>query len=168
VNSRFLAGPLLLALAAAAPIAAEAADGIKPGKWEYTITTQMPNLPNLPQLPPGVQLPPNVQMGAGGLSATHTSCVTASDPAAELSKPRGPGAAQSRCNVERMNRSGGTISWVTACTMPDGTSHSEGTARYSGDRREATTKTRTSRGNGPPMEVSNHVVGRYLGPCDGR
>jgi hypothetical protein len=163
-----LVGGLALASLAAAA-ATEAADGVRPGKWEYTITTQMPAMPQMPQRPPGVQLPPNVQMRTGGVSATHTSCVTASDPAGELAKPRGPNAAQSRCNVERMNRSGGTLSWVTSCATPDGASRSEGSARYDGEHMEATTKTRTThRGGGPPLEVSNHIVGRYLGPCDGR
>jgi hypothetical protein len=164
VKIKVLAGILIAIAYAAAPPAG--AEGIRPGQWEYTVTTQMPHMP---QLPSGVQLPPNAQMPAGGgMSATHTSCVTSGDPAAELSKPRGPNAAQSRCNVEKMNRTGGTVSWVTTCATPDGTSRSEGTARYSADRMEADSKTRTTRANGAPMEVSNHVVGRYLGPCDGR
>jgi hypothetical protein len=144
-------------IAAALPAAA---DGIRPGKWEYTVTAQMPNMP---QLPPKVQVP-----AAGGMTATHTSCVTSNDPAAELSKPRGPAAGQSRCNVERIDRTVGAVSWVTACTIPEGVSRSEGTARYTADRVEADSRTRTTHQNGAPLEVSNHIVGRYLGPCDGR
>ena len=90
------------------------------------------------------------------------------DPAAELSKPRGPAAAQSRCNVERIDRTVGTVSWVTACTTPEGVSRSEGTARYTADRVEADSRTRMTHQNGAPLEVSNHIVGRYLGPCDGK
>jgi len=167
MNVKPAAGALLL-LFSGGVLPALAADMMRPGKWEYTVTTQMPNMPQMPQLPPGVRLPPNVQMhaGGGGMTATHTKCVTSTDPAAELSKPQGPGAAESRCNVEKMNRSSGTVSWFATCTTPDGTSRSEGTARYSADRMEADTKTRTTHGNGPPMEVTNHVTGRYLGPCD--
>ena len=158
-----IVGGMLFATAFAVILPAGAADGIRPGKWEYTVTTQMP------QLPAGVQLPSNVQMPAGGgMTATHTNCVTSSDPAAELAKPYGPAAAQSRCNVEKVDRSGGTVSWATACTTPDAVSRSEGAARYTGDRLEANTRSRTTRQNGAPLEVSNHIVGRYLGPCDGR
>jgi hypothetical protein len=162
-----LAGILVLVLPTAT-LPAAAADSIRPGKWEYTVTTQMPGGA---QLPPGVQLPANVQLpagGAGGMSATHTSCVTSGDPAAELSKPYGPAAAQSRCSVERMNRGAGTLTWATSCTTPDGTSRSEGAARFNADRIEADTKTRTTRQNGAALEVTNHIVGRYLGPCNGR
>jgi|SRR5579884_1578953 len=162
--TRMGAALLPLALLVVAP--AQAADAIRPGKWEYTVTTQMPNMP---QLPPGVQLPPNVhiQQGPGGMAVTHTSCVTAADPTAELSRPHGPNAAQSQCKVERMDRNGGTVSWVTTCTTPDATVHSEGTARYSGDRMDASFRSRTTpRRGGQPMEASNTVTGRYLGPCD--
>ena len=147
-------------IVSALPAAAAAADGIRLGKWEYTVTTRMPNLP---QPLPNVQVP-----AACGMTATHTSCVTSNDPAAELSKPHGPAAAQSRCNVERIDRTAGAVSWVTACTTPEGRSRSEGTARYTADRVEADTRTRTTHQNGAPLEVSNHIVGRYLGPCDSR
>lgn len=147
---------IMLATAQAAATPAGAAAGIRPGKWEYTVTTQMPNLP---QLPPGVQLPPNVQVPAGGgMTATHTSRVTSTDPAAELAKPHGPAAAQSRCNVDRMDRSGSTVSWATSCIAPDGMSRSEGAKRYSGERVKANSRTRTTPRNGTPLEVSNHIV----------
>ena len=85
-----LAATALFAIALPTATGAQAADPIRAGKWEYTVTTQMPNMP---QLPPGVKLPPNVQVGAGaggGMTVTHTSCVTASDPTAELRRPHGP------------------------------------------------------------------------------
>ena len=169
MNRKIVAG-FMATVAHAAALPAGAADGIRPGKWEYTVTTQMPNMPQVQQLPPGVQLPPNAQMPAsGGMTATHASCVTSTDPAAELAKPHGPASATSRCNVERTDRSGTTVSWATACTAPDGgVSRTEGAARYTGERMEANTRTRTTRQNGVPLEVSNHIVGRYLGPCDGR
>jgi Protein of unknown function (DUF3617) len=156
------------ALAVAAASTAHAQESIKPGKWEYTVTLQMPNMP---QLPPGVQLPPNVQMpsGAGGMTATHTSCVNASDPTAELRRPQGPpGSPEAQCKVERMERSGGIIIWASTCTSPEATVHSEGRAKYSDDRMEADFNTRTTHANGPPIQAAQHVVGRYLGACDGR
>lgn len=165
VNIRLAAAAVLLLLALPAAPPARAADTIRPGKWEYTVTARLPNLPP----PPGATAPGNGQLPAGGgMTATHASCLESSDPVAELSKPRGPNAAQSRCRVEKMNRTGNAVSWVTSCTTPDGTSRSEGTAHYTGDLMEADTKTRTTRQNGPPLEVTNHVTGRYLGPCDAR
>jgi hypothetical protein len=162
MNMKIVAGVAIVALHAAA-LPAGAAEGIRPGKWEYTVTTRMPNMPQAQQLPPNVPMP-----AGGGMTATHTSCVTSNDPAAELAKPHGPAGAQSRCNVDRMDRSGTTVSWATTCTNPDGVSRSEGTARYTADRVDADSRTRTTRQNGGAMEVSNHIVGRYLGPCDGR
>jgi hypothetical protein len=160
MNMKLVAGFLI-----AVAMPAGAADGIRPGRWEYTVTTRMPSMPQAP----GAQLPPNVQMPAGGaMTATHTNCVTSNDPAAELAKPHGPAAAQSRCNVEKMDRSGGTAAWITTCTTPEGVSRSEGTARYTGERVEADSRTRTTSRNRAPLEVSNHIIGRYLGPCDGK
>jgi Protein of unknown function (DUF3617) len=158
------AGALLL-LVACALWPARAADTLRPGKWEYTVTTRTADLP---QLPPGVKLPPNLHLhiGRGGMTVSHTGCLRTSDPAAALAKPHGPGAAHSQCTVERMQRSGGTITWATTCTMPDGVLHSEGTAHYTGERIEADFRTRTTRPDGPPMKATSHVVGRYLGPCD--
>src|ERR1051325_2832761 len=102
------------------------------------------------------------------MTPTRTPSLPSSDPTAELAKPQGPNAAASQCKVEQMNRSGSTVSWVTTCPTADGTTRSEGTAHYSGDHMEADTKTQTTHRNGPPMEVTNHVTGRYLGPCDSR
>jgi Protein of unknown function (DUF3617) len=155
---------LVLALVAAQ--AADAQTAIKPGKWEYTVTMQMPKMP---QLPPGVQLPPNVQMqqGPGGMSITHTSCMKDSDPTAELRRPRGPqGSAEGQCKVERLQRNGATISWASTCTTPQATVHTEGSAHYNGDRMEANFTTRTTHASGSPIQVSQHVNGRYVGPCD--
>ena len=157
----------VLALAASRD-AADAQTAIKPGKWEYTVTMQMPNMP---QLPKDVQPPPNVQMqqGTGGMSITHTSCLNSGDPTAELRRPQGPqGSAEGQCKVERLQQTGATISWTTTCTMPEATVHSEGTAHYDGDRMEADFTTRTTHAGGPPMQVSQHVNGRYIGPCEAK
>lgn len=156
------------ALAGVVTDAADAQTAIKPGKWEYTVTMQMPNMP---QLPPGVQLPPNVQMpqGAGGMTVTHTSCMNSSDPTAELRRPRSPqGSAEGQCKLDRLQQSGGSISWASTCTMPEATVHSEGTAQYKGERMEASFTTRTTHGGGPPIQMSQHVNGRFVGPCDAK
>ena len=164
MNLKPAAGALLL-LAPCVLMPAQAADTVRPGKWEYTVTTRMANLP---QLPPGVKLPPNIHLhiGHGGMTVSHTSCVRASDPTAALARPLGPGAAKCHCKIDRIERSGGTISWATTCAMPEGTLHSQGTAHYTRDRMEADFTSRTTRPDGPPLDATSHVVGRYLGPCD--
>src|SRR5882672_7276078 len=142
-------------------------DAIKPGKWEYTVTSQMPNMP---KLPPGVQLPPNVQIqrGAGGMTVKNTRCVTSADPTAELSKPQGPNAANRKCKLETMERNGGSIHWVNTCASPRATVQMEGTVRYAGDMMEGDFKSRVNTQNGKTAERTSHIVGRYLGPCDGK
>lgn len=157
----------LLLLAAGVVAPARAADTIRPGRWEFTVTTRMANLPALPK---GIKLPRNLQLeiGQGTITVRRTSCVRSSDPTAELAKPHGPGAKKSRCTVERLQRNGGTITWATTCTAPAGTLHSEGTAHYSGAQMEADFTSRTTRPDGPPIDASSHVVGHYLGPCGGK
>ena len=158
----------IIAVSALALVAIDAADAqtaIKPGKWEYTVTMQMPNMP---QLPPGGKLPPNAQAqpGASGMTITHTSCVNSTDPTAELRQPQG--SAEGQCKAERLKQEGATVSWASTCTMPEATVHSEGTAHYDGDRMEANFTTRTTHASGPPIQVSQHVNGRYVGPCDAK
>lgn len=158
---------LFAALQLPAPAAfAQTADSVRPGKWEYTVTTQMPG--GLPQLPPGVKLPPNVQVPTqgvgGGMTQTHTTCIAGGDPTEELRRPRGA----SKCTMDRMQRSGGSIVWAMTCATQNGTLHSEGTGRYTADTLEVSIKSRTIARQGMPLEVSNHVTGRYLGPCDNK
>lgn len=163
--------PRIIAVSALAVVAAGGADAqtlIKPGEWEYTVTMQMPNMP---QLPAGVKLPPNVQTqpGAGGMTVTHASCLNSGDPTEELRGQRGPqGSAEGQCKVERLKQEGATVSWASTCTMPEATVHSEGTAHYNGDRMEADFTTRTTHAGQSPIQVSQHVNGRYLGPCDAK
>ena len=134
---------------------AQAADGIKPGRWEFTSQTQMPAMP---QLPPGTQLPPGVQLRpGGGMNVTHTSCVEPDK--AVPTDPRGD------CKVERMQRNGATINWSTTCTTAQGPVRSEGVARYAGDTMEATMTTRVPGAGGAAMDTTQRITGRYLGPC---
>jgi hypothetical protein len=154
-------------IAGAGNLSAQAPDVIKAGKWEYTVTTQMPNMP---KLPPGVQLPPNVQIqpGAGGMTIKNTRCVTSSDPTAELRKPQGPNAADRKCKLETMERNGSSIHWVNACTSPRGSLRMEGSVRYTGETMEGDFKSQVTTASRPPMERTSHITGRYLGPCDGK
>jgi hypothetical protein len=45
----------------------------------------------------------------------------------------------------------------------------EGTVHYNGDTMEGDFKSRvTTASGGTPMERTSHIVGRYLGSCDGK
>lgn len=141
---------------------ARAEDQIKPGQWEFHVQVAMPNMP---KLPPGVQLPRGVQMGAGGMTVTHTSCVTNANPIPPDGHGPKPGAHDDQCKVGKIDRAGGSISWVIDCQTPQNTSHTEGTAHYAGDTMEATFKTRVKQG-AVTNETSQHVTGHYVGPCE--
>jgi len=136
-------------------------DAIRAGKWEFSAQIQVPNMP---KLPPGVTLP-GVNVGPGGISVTRTSCIDSATPMPADMHP--PSQQRGQCKVASLNKSGGTVTWETTCTQPDGTIvHSEGVAHYTGDAMEATLKTRVTGANNQPNETTQHITGRYLGPCD--
>lgn len=142
--------------------AARAEDQIRAGKWEFHV--QVAGV-NIPKLPPGVQLPPGIQMGAGGVSVTRTSCITSNNPIPPDNRMAKTGDRDNQCKIAKMDRHGGSVSWIIDCQSPHGAMHSEGEAHYYGDSMEATFKSRTSP-NGAPTETSQHITGRYLGPYD--
>jgi hypothetical protein len=139
-------------------------DAIKPGKWQYTMTLQMPDMP---QLPPGVKLPNGVRLGRGGMTVTRTSCVTSADPTEELRKLQTRVASKGQCNTERLEHAGGTVTWAMTCARPEATVHIEGTAHYSGQQMEADIRSRIAVRGAAAQQTSAHVTGRYRGPCDG-
>jgi hypothetical protein len=143
---------------------AQAADAIKAGKWEFSAQMQMPNVP---KLPPGVTLPPGVNIGPGGVNVTKTSCVNSATPMP--TDMHSPNDQHGQCKVGNVNNSGGTVTWETSCTQNDGSViHSDGIAHYTGDTMEATLKTRVTGGSGGTNETTQHITGRYLGPCDAK
>src|SRR5215831_10373649 len=155
---RFASAVLLAMLATGS---AHAADMIKAGKWEFSAQVQVPNMP---KLPPGVQLPPGVNIGAGGINAKRTSCLDSARPVPADMHP--PSQQHGQCKVGAVNKNGNTVTWETSCPQSDGSVvHSDGVAHYTGDKMEATMKTRVT---GGISESSQHITGRYLGPCDGQ
>jgi hypothetical protein len=158
-----LASAIVLTVLAAG--SAYADDAIKAGKWEFSAQVQMPNMP---KLPPGVQLPPGVNIGSGGVSVTHTSCVDSATPMpADMHQSN---QQHGQCKVAKLDSSGGTVRWESTCNASnDGTTvHSEGVAHYAGDTMTADVKTIVTSANGPPNATTQHVTGHYLGPCDAK
>ena len=154
----------VIVVAAFAIGSAQAADGVKVGKWEFSAQVQVPNMP---KLPPGVTLPPGVNIGPGGINVTKTSCVDSATPMPADLHP--PNEQHGQCKVAKLGSVGGTVTWETSCAQSDGSVvHSDGVAHYTGGTMEATLKTRVSGGTGGTSETTQHITGRYLGPCDGK
>jgi Protein of unknown function (DUF3617) len=134
---------LALSLATAVSVAAQAADEIKSGKWEFT--TQM-------------QLPGAGQAAGGNAPMTRAACIDAANPI--------PGEAQ--CKVDQVDRRGSLVTWAMTCDSPRGEIHSAGSARYAGNTMEGTVTARVPGPNGQPVDTPGHIAGRYLAPCDAK
>jgi len=140
---------LALSLAAAVAVAAQAADEIQSGKWEFT--TQM-------QLPGAVQPAPTGQAAGGNSPMTRTACIDAANPI----------PAEAQCKVDRVDRRGGLVTWAMTCNSPRGEIQSAGSARYSGSTMEGTVTARVPGPNGQPVDTPGHIAGRYLASCDAK
>lgn len=128
------------------------ASGIKPGKWEFT--TSMQNMA-MPKLPPGVKLPPNVHLGPQGSS--YTTCITSTHPV--------PHQQGHTCTINRMTRSGDTVTWAATCATPEGPMHASGQAIYSGETMHSTTTIDGAPGSAMPLHMTQSTTGHYMGPC---
>lgn len=149
-----LAVPIAIAAMARAP----AADAVKSGQWEFDTQLQAPAVP---EPPAGASLPAGTRPAAGGgMKVTHVQCV---EP--DKAIPTDP---RRECKIERMESRGGVLTWSTICTGAQGTVESAGTARYHGDTMEANLNVRAPNGRGGFIETTQHVTGRYLGPCPGK
>ncbi|WP_084197564.1 DUF3617 domain-containing protein [Solimonas soli] len=153
--SRWTAAALALACGAAFGA------GIKEGRWTYTTTMNMPDMPAMPKidaskLPPGMKLP---QAGAGGMQMSFERCISNADLL-----PRDE-QTQERCKITKMERHGDTVDWASVCETPRGPMNATGTAVYSGDRMTSTTHITGSARQGRPIDVTQTIAGRYVGPC---
>jgi Protein of unknown function (DUF3617) len=88
------------------------------------------------------------------LGSSFTSCI---DPARTI-----PTDPQVPCQVEGMRRNGSSVSWVSTCSVPQGTFRSQGVAQYRGDTMQGTLTTEVPILGG---QVTQRLSGRYLGPC---
>ena len=134
---------LALSLATAVSVAAQAADEIKSGKWEFT--TQ-------------IQLPGASQGASGNAPMIRTACIDAANPI----------PAEAQCKVDQVDRRGSLVTWAMTCNSPRGEIHSAGSARYAGNTMEGTVTARVPGPNGQPVDAPGHIAGRYLAPCDAK
>ena len=144
------AGSLLaLSLAAAVTVAAQAADEIRSGKWEFT--TQM-------QLPSAVQSAPAGQAAGRNAPMTRNACIDAANPI----------PAEAQCKVDQVDRRGSLVTWTMTCNSVRGEIHSAGSARYTGSTMEGTVTARGPGPNGQVVDTPGPIAGRYLAPCDAK
>jgi len=140
----------------AAPSRAAAAD-LRAGKWGFTaqVTSLVTHLaPRAVAPPPGVGI-----TGGVGLGGTHILCIT---PQRMVPQP----ASKNRCTFDRMDRSHGTVTWAMTCTASDSKTRISGKATYTGDTMEGTMTIHGSGTGGYSLDMTQHITGKYLGPCD--
>ena len=136
---------LALSLATAVSVAAQAADEIKSGKWEFTTQMQLPG-----------QSAPAGQAPGGNAPMTRTACIDAANPI----------PAEAQCKVDQVDRRGSLVTWAMTCNSPRGEIHSAGSARYAGNTMEGIVTAQVPGPNAQPIDTPGHIAGRYLAPCD--
>ena len=135
---------VVLALLAVGTAALIAQGGMRPGRWETTMTMEMAGSP--------VQMPPMKQ----------TRCVTpaeAKDPSTLQSGPPGGRGGKSDCKVSDQKMSGNTISWKIACTSPDAMTGT-GEMTFADDSYTGTMKMNMAQG-----AMAMKMEGKRLGDC---
>lgn len=145
--------------------AARAEDVVKPGRWEFSATVPGSHLPPEVQPSPGMQM----REGPDGVTFTRTECITTADPLPPMARgttaPRDP---DHPCKIDKTEVDGGTVKWSTTCATPQITVHQEGIVRYRGETLDGELTLRSTRPEHPPIERTQPLKGRYLGPCDDR
>jgi Protein of unknown function (DUF3617) len=119
--------------------AADAKSPMKPGKWQITITMDMPGMP--------MKMPP----------MTFVNCVTKE----QAENPQPPKTKQNDdCKVSDYKMDGNVVTWSMKCEKQNMTG--EGRITFSSDSYEGESHMKMS-----DMEVSQKYAGKYLGECDG-
>jgi hypothetical protein len=131
------------------------ADSVKQGLWQFTSELQTP-MP--PKAAAGeVPLQAAEPQSGGGIKTSYSGCITSEQVVpAEL----GP-----QCKLDSSDRDRTAITWSMTCTNSQGPVRSEGVAKYAGDTMEATMISHLPGGDGKSTDLTQHISGRYLGPC---
>jgi hypothetical protein len=143
---------------------AEADGQIKAGKWEFSVL-----VPGVTQIPPGMENNPGVRLGPDGMTISRTSCTTSDNPLPPMARATStPRDADHPCKIDKTDVSGDTVRWSWSCVTDKATFQSEGVVHYHGETLDGELTTRTSTPGHPPIEKSQALTGRYLGPCDNK
>jgi len=93
-----------------------------------------------------------MQTGPGGTTFSRTGCISSDNPLPPMAR--------------ESSVSGGTVSWALTCTAPQVTLHEEWIVHYHGETLDGNFTIRSALGGHSPIERSQPITGRYLGPCD--
>jgi hypothetical protein len=74
--------------------------------------------------------------------------------------------ANGPCEANNIEVSGSMVSWSWSCAGAKATIHWRGVVRYHSDTLDGELAVRTALTGQPPIEKTQPVTGRYLGPCD--
>jgi hypothetical protein len=136
---------------------------IHEGRWTYTMTMDMPNMPAMPdlskidpaKLPPGLKMP---QRTANGMQMNFDRCITNADL---VPQKDGDG----HCKITKMDRQGSTVNWASICDSPHGKMNATGVATYSGETMTSTTHMTGTDDRGKPIDITQKITGQYAGAC---
>lgn len=129
------------------PLATQAAEEIKAGKWQFTTEMQ---IPAMVQSSPGATAP-----SAGNSPMTRTACIDPAHPIPE----------EAQCKLDNIQRRDGNVVWSMTCSSPQGPVQSTGSAHYAGETMSASLTARVPGPNGKPVDAPGRITGRYIGPC---
>ena len=124
---------------------------MKEGMYEYKMEMDMGAMPGMPP-------------GMGKQTHSFQKCVTAED-IEKGQMGRGPdraGRPAPECDIKNFNQSGNTASYTMECKQPKMTADNKIT--FTGDGFNMDMKMSMDQG-GKMMNMSQHMEGKYLGPC---
>lgn len=124
----------------ALPLAASAAAPQKPGRWETTVTMEMP----------GMSLPP----------VTTAVCLTKED--VEHPERALPKLGESGCSVSNYKVTGNTATWSMQCKTPQGSMSGKGSITYTESSYTGSMDLEIS-----GQEMHAKLTGAFKGDCDG-
>ena len=147
---------MLLALATLAvvvlPAVAQGPGPRRDGKWDITMTMDMPNMPNMPA---GMKMP----------EIKTTQCITkeeANDPQKAMPQGggRGRGPNPDKCKISDFKTSGDKATWSMKCDPPE---EMTGTGEFTYAADSYTGVVKMNRGG---QEMTMKYAGKRVGDCD--
>ena len=143
------------------PAVAGADDQIRAGMWEFSVL-----VPGVTHLPAGMENQGQVRLGPEGMTVSRAVCTSSDNPLPPMiGGPPTPRDADHPCKSDKTDVSGGTVHWSWSCTTDKVAVQSEGLVHYHEDALDGQFTIRTAIEGRPPIEKSQALTGRYLGPC---
>jgi hypothetical protein len=114
------------------------------------------------QLPPGMEPSPDLRLGPEGLTFVKTRCITAADPFPPMHD------SDEVCKMDKTDVNGGNLRWSVTCATPKITVHQDWVMHYHGETMDGQFTLLSNMPDRPPIERTQQLKGRYLGPCDAK